>query len=150
MSGAGFAPFGTSPFGIGTPTTSSGREGTLLTDANGTAQGSRNLDARTKQWTFDSNGRTVGMENAGNLVLMYLSTVLNSSAWAGGLNSPGGVIGSNFAARRQSDIRTALKPLTDNRIIRIDRVTVDVKSRPVLTFIDWHNLLLDKSDRTVL
>jgi len=143
MSGAGSSPFGSSPYGIGSPPTSTGRAGTLLTDSVGAPQGSRYINPATRRWEFDSNGRPIGMPNAGHMVLMSLTTVLGSSAWDGGLPAPGGVIGSNFEATRVQEIQNVLKPLVDDGTIEIVSITVNTKSRPVLTTILWKDLISD-------
>jgi hypothetical protein len=114
-----------------------------LTDYKGTPQGSRYINPQTRRWEFDSNGRALGMADAAHMVLMSLTTTLGSAAWFGGLPAPGGVIGANFEAQRKTEVQNVLKPLVDNGTIEVVSITVDVKSRPVLTTILWKDLISD-------
>lgn len=148
MAGAGTAPAGTSPYGYGTPATSGGLEGVPLADAARTTQGSRWINPLTRRWEFGADGRAKGMANVRHLVLMRILTLRDSAAWKGGLEAPGGVIGTNFAAKRADAIRTALADLVTQRLIAIESITVDAKARPVFTRVQWRDLTTNKLDGT--
>ena len=141
MSGFGIAPYGTAPYGLGTPLTAAGNEGNVLPDATGKSQGSRAINSATRRYEFDSNGRAKGQNNTQQLVQLALLTALGSSAMPRLGEAPmGGVIGANFVQRRKTSIQTALADLVNRKLVSIVSIEVDTSRRPILTLVRWRDL----------
>lgn len=129
------------PYGAGTPNTSAGNVGKVLSDGDGAQHGSRFIDSRTRGYAFDSNGRMKGMSNAKHLMLHTLLTVLDSTHVAGfGLREPGGTIGNNFERERETAIRAATSDLVKRGLVEIVSITTNRISRPVYTRVRWRDL----------
>lgn len=144
MSGFGSQPFGSSPYGIGTPAVASELGGSLLRDeTTGQSWGSRKIDPVTKDYVLDDNGRILGMSDGHQLVLLAVSTTKGSSA----MRQLGQDIKSidritnNFVRRVDTTLRAAVQHLVDKELIEVLDVTVDVV-RPGVTLarLRWRDL----------
>jgi len=129
------------PYGVGTPNTAAGNTGKAIDDGEGSQQGSRYIDPRSRAYVINDDGRIKGMPNLRHLVLHTLMTELGSSAQPGlGLKPASGVIGRDIEFRRDSDVRNALADLVNRGLIEVVSVTVDRTSRPVLTLVRFRDL----------
>lgn len=129
MSGSGFGSqgFGSSPYGIGVPSVGNPPGGAVLRDPlTGTSSGSRRIDPVTRDYVLDDNGRTLGMSDVQQLVLMALQTVRNSSAMNGLGQSLGDivVIGDNIERQIASIFENALAHLVARGLVQIISTTV--------------------------
>lgn len=121
MSGAGFQPAGTSSAGIGAPTEGNPQDGVVFTGQDGTSNGSRYIDAITRDYVMDANGRITGMPNVPHLVQFAILTEKNSSA----VRSIGQELKSldritpNFHKRVLGVLTAALQPLIDARLVEV-------------------------------
>lgn len=141
MSGAGDSGAGGAPYGIGTPTTTSGREGLVFTGEDGAQYGSPWIDPQTRQYVFDTNGRRKGMPNVRHLVETVALTLKDSSSLRGyGMPGPAGTIDSNFVARREVEIRQAFKTLVDSKIIEIVAIKIEVKGSRSNEQMQWRDV----------
>ena len=138
------------PYGVGTPNTTAGNTGAPLEDGEGGQQGSRYIDARSRAYVMNSDGRLVGMPNLRHLVLHTILTELGSSAQSGlGLKPASGVIGSDIELRRDADVRSALADLVNRRLIEVVSVKVDRASRPFLTRVTFRDLTTNEDPDVV-
>lgn len=151
MSGFGTMPFGTQPFGLGTPATAGSNAGALLPDVYGVTQGSRYIDSSIRQYTYGANGNSAGMSNTAQLVLMAVLTVAGSSAQTSlGLENPSGVIGPNFVSQQQTKITNALAALVAAKTIAVTAIDVNVTNRPVSTVVRWVDLTTSQEQETAV
>lgn len=128
MLGAGFAPAGTSPAGIGAPSTASAPAGSVFRDPyTGAIRTGRRIDPRTRQYVFDSNGRIEGIDTVPQLVQMAMSTEKGSSAMVSLGHELKKVteITDNFDRRIRDTIDGALDALVKQVMVRIDSVDVE-------------------------
>lgn len=80
MPGFGTEPFGSAPYGLGTPATAAPIEGAIFADpVTGETHGGRLIDPKTKDYVY-KDGRAVGMGNVKQRVLLAVSTEKGSSA----------------------------------------------------------------------
>ena len=141
MPGFGTTPFGSGPYGIGTPATSSTNEGKPLTDAKGVRFGSRYINPRTRQYEMNANGRYVGMSSVQQLVELAALTLIGTSAMqALGEDAPSGVIGTNYVARTTEAIERAFARLVREKLIEINSIDIRPESRPVFRLVRWTDL----------
>lgn len=122
--GFGLQPAGTSPAGVGTPLTGTPIGGKPFVDQFNIQRGTRIIDPKTRQYLFNSDGRTVGEENLRHMVKMRCLTVKGSSAWPGGLESYGGTISTGFEERIKIKLRNALLDMTNALLISIQSIRV--------------------------
>lgn len=142
MAGFGVAPFGSSPYGLGTPaTTAADNSGVVLADDLGVQHGSRYINPRTRQYEYDAHGRAKGMPNVRQLAMLAFLTIEGSSAMADlGIEEASGVIGVNFVARRKEAIQRAFARLTRDKLLTITSIEVDITRRPTFTLVRWKDL----------
>lgn len=149
MTGAGFAPAGVSPAGIGYVAPVSRDRSRALTDATGRRHGSRYIDPKTKQYEVDENGRYRGMPNVAHLVQLAFLTPRGSSALPNlGLAPPSGVLSNGFVPERQAAVRDALAPYVASGLIEIVTIDVDTKRRPAVTLVRWRDLSTLEEEET--
>ena len=144
MSGFGSQPFGSSPYGIGTPSTAPEQGGKILRDLfTGETQGSRRIDPLTKDYVLDDFGRIVGMVDVQQLVLLAVSTDKGSSAvrQLGQDLKKIDRIGTNTVRRIDVTLRAAVQHLVDRDLIEVvdTKVTV-VRPGVVLANLRWRDL----------
>lgn len=141
MSGFGATPFGTGPYGLGTPATSSSNAGVPLPNELGVTQSGRYINPRTRQYEYDANGRAKGMPAVQQLVELAMLTVSGSSAMAPlGEDAPNGVIGTNFVARTTEAIERALARLVSDKLIEITSIEINTANRPIFRVVRWTDL----------
>jgi hypothetical protein len=126
--GFGSQPFGSSPYGIGTPSVATPRGGTLFRSTSGARANARRINPATKDYVLDGNGRILGMPALHQRVLLAVSTERGSSAMRSLGQSLKSIqrISDNFARRVEDDLRTAVKHLTDPRLIEVVDVQISI------------------------
>jgi hypothetical protein len=126
--GFGLCPFGTSPLGFGVPATEDARAGSVLRDEDtGLQTSARSIDPQTRRYTYDANGRALGMSGVRQRVLLAMITDVGTSAVGSlghGLKAIR-VIGSDLQPRVRDVVATALAHMTDTGEITL----VDVEAR---------------------
>jgi hypothetical protein len=147
VSGFGSQPFGSSSFGIGTPALAPFPGGALLRDsATGVSTGSRRIAG--KDYVIDANGRIEGMNDLQQLVLIAVTTVLNSSAMPGLGQSLASisVIGNNFERRVADVLKKSLEHLTSRNLIAIVSIRVRRLKTPGAASIrlQWRDVATQK------
>lgn len=142
--GAGFASAGFSIAGYGSVDSAPAQQPGVLVDANtGLGQNARKVDPVTGRYVRDTYGRVQGMSGAQQLVMMRVGTLLNSSAVPDlGMAAPAGTIGPNALARLDNEVRTAMRDLTDQKIIEIVdvKVTTVLGSKAIRRYFSWRDL----------
>jgi hypothetical protein len=129
MSGFGSQPFGTGPYGLGTPATATSIGGSILRDTTtGESLGSRQIDPLTKDYVLDDNGRLLGMSDVKQLVLIAVSTTKGSSAMRELGHELRSIdrITANFAARVRNTLLAAVQHIVDRRLIEVLDVVVEL------------------------
>lgn len=154
MAGFGSQPFGSSPYGIGTPSTAPAVGGALLRDTfTGETHGGRYIDPYTKDYVLDENGRTLGMSNTKQLVLLAVSTTKGRSAMRTLGNELLGIdrITSNFLARARNALTFAVQHIVDEGLIEVRGVTAEV-IRPGVAFatLQWRDLSTGLDEETLV
>ncbi len=121
MSGAGIQPAGTSSAGIGAPIEGNPQDGVVFEGLDGTSNGSRYIDQRTRDFVMNADGRAQGMPNAAHLVQVAITTELNSSAMTGLGQELKKLdrITPNFQKRVLSVLTQALQHLINAKIIEV-------------------------------
>lgn len=146
MLGAGVAPAGTSPAGIGQPDTTPAQSNVLFPDpVTGLGQTGRYIHPVTRTYTFASDGRTQGYATAQQLVDIALRTVRGQCAIPN-LGQTFTTIqekGPFFNGQVAAAVNTALADLVRARIIQL--VSVDVQNNPnnpdgTIGFVTWRDL----------
>lgn len=123
MAGIGFAPVGnTTPFGFGTPTTAAPPPDTA-------PLGVAFVDPATKDYTLDNSGEYQRMPPTRQRVALALGMQKRSSSVLqdDGLDLPN-KMDASYERVVRSRIRSALAFMTSTGELRIDSITVDVKS----------------------
>jgi len=142
MSGFGSQPYGSSPYGLGTPAVATDLGGSALVN-EGVQQGSRRIDPLTKDYVLDDTGRIAGMSNVHQLVLLAVSTTKGSAAMRtlGHDFKKIERISANFIRRVDTTLRAAVQHLTARGLIEVTGVTVEV-ARPGVGFakLQWRDL----------
>ncbi len=121
MSGAGIQSAGTSSAGIGAPDEGNPQDGVVFTGLDGTSNGSRYIDQRTRDYVIDANGRAQGMPNVPHLVQMAITMERNSSAIRGlgqELKSLDRIT-PNFERRVLGVLTQALQHLIDAKLVEV-------------------------------
>jgi hypothetical protein len=141
--GAGLAPAGLSPAGFGTPATGDAvAPGTPLRQADGTGGQSRYIDAKTRDYAVNGEGRLQGIGGVQGRVQLALTTTLGSSILQTlGLTAWPGVITDAITEQVGDAVRRALKKLTDAGEVSIAAIEV---TRPtanrLVTRVRWTDL----------
>lgn len=136
MAGFGTMAFGTGPFGLGTPTTS-----TAPPDPSGA--GSRYINPATRDYQQDSTTLQLAqMPGLRQRVLLAVMTLRTSSTALPtfGISIPRKVTPS-FVAEVQASVRASLRQMTEvERVIRIDGITVEIgasgRQRVTISYTD--------------
>lgn len=119
MAGFGLLPFGTGPYGFGTPTTGAAPPVG--------AAGSRYINPVTRDYQIDpATGQQAQMPPLRQRVLLAVMTVLRSStALPGmGINLPK-KMGTTYEVETQNAVLLAVRQMTDvEKVMRVDRIDV--------------------------
>jgi hypothetical protein len=78
--GFGSAPYGTGPYGIGTPFAVPSSAGRVLEDETGRQLSGRRINPLTRQYDYASNGRAIGQTTVYQMVQLACRTDESSSA----------------------------------------------------------------------
>lgn len=146
MAGAGIQPAGTTPAGTGSLTLAVAPGGSVLRDPNTSLQqGGRFIDPITRQYTFDSYGRSRGMSEAAQLVFLACTTSKGSAAHVTLGNELFKIdrITDNYAKRVQDIYTAALSDLVARRLISVIDITVNqVTNSPtrLLVYVRFQDL----------
>jgi hypothetical protein len=140
--GAGFAPFGTSSAGFGSPSTTNPFNKTILIDDFGVPGQTRFIDPTTGDYKFNSNGRLVGGNGIQQLVYLALLTVRGSSAMENLGQSFSNVktMGTNYITLVKNEVNKALKDLIDQKKISLIDVNVTRLNNTSRIDIKWKDL----------
>jgi len=144
MPGFGSQPYGSSPYGIGTPTTATSPGGAVLRHPEAATQtGSRRIDPVTRDYVTDENGRTLGMGDVQQLVAIAFATVKNSSAVQGLGQDLSSIesITDNVDRRVAEVIESALAHLTQRKLVELIGVTTTrLHSGALRINVRWRDL----------
>lgn len=154
MSGWGSQPFGSSPYGIGTPAVADALGGSTLRDAStGEQLGSRKIDPATGDYVLDENGRILGMSSITQLVLLAVSTTKGSAAMRqlGQELRKIDRITSNLPRRVDNTLRAAVQHIVNRGLIEVVGTEVEVV-RPgvVLARMRWRDLSSGKTNEAII
>lgn len=148
MSGFGSQPFGSSPYGIGTPAVAEASGGKILRNAS-TGKSTGSLLIENGNYVFDDNGRLLGMDDVKQLVYLAVRTTKGSSAMRelGQTLRKIDRITSNIERRVDATLREAVKHLVDKQLVEVTSVTVEhVREGVVIARMAWRNLLTGDAD----
>ena len=146
--GAGSTPFGSGPYGTGTPTTTPVATGRVLEDTSNAQQGSRFIDPRTKDYVLNADGRFVGQQNTRHLVVHRLSTVLGSSATLAVGHTLGQVERMTQIKSIDTRIRAALSDIEDQMTIEsidISTARSDIAPGRAFIVVKWRDLATNET-----
>jgi len=154
MSGFGSQPFGSTPYGLGTPAVAAELGGKVLrNEQNGESTGSRRIDPVTGDYVLDDNGRILGMDDVKHLVFMAVATDKGSSAMRQLGHELRRIdrITSNFTRRVDSTLRAAVQHLVNRELIEVVGTEVQV-IRPGVAFarLRWRDLETGLEDETIV
>lgn len=151
MAGIGSQPFGSSPYGVGTPDVAADLGGTVLAESGtGSQKGSRYIDPRTGDYALNtSTGRIAGMDDVKQLVLLRMKTTKGSAAYQrlGHELKKIDRITNNVQTRIAATIEEAVEDLVTGGLI--ETVALDIQViRPGVIFarFAWRNLLTGLED----
>lgn len=148
MSGWGSQPFGTSPYGLGTPAVASDLGGSILRDeTTGEARGSRKIDPSTGDYVLDDTGRIAGMSDIHQLVILAVSTTKGSAAVRrlGQELKLIDRITPSTPRRIDATLRAAVQHLVNPGLIEVVDTDVSVvRSGVVLARLHWRDLTTGK------
>lgn len=143
MSAYGTMPFGTGPFGLGTPTS-------LTAPPTGTA-GVRYLNPASRDYEVDpATGQLAQMPSIRQRVLLAVTTLFRSSTAVPtfGIKLPR-KMGTTFPAEADAAVRSALRHLTETEaLIRINSVTTERYGGRARITVAWTDLSTGLEDRT--
>lgn len=128
------APFGTVPFGYGTPAIANPNVGLVFRKTDSSLGNNRFIDPATRDYVIDEEtGRIVGQDAMQQMVYLALVTVKESSAvFDLGQNFTSiKVITANIEAQITNEVKRALNHLTVKKQITINNVFVDVDANHV-------------------
>ncbi len=144
MSGFGNQPYGSSPYGIGTPITATAPGGAVLRETStGSSLGSRLINAETRDYVVDENGRIVGMSDVQQLMQIALGTVKGSSAMLGLGHALAtlDVITDNVERRVATIVDDAVLHLTSRKLVEIlSVVTTRMHAGALHIVVRWRDL----------
>lgn len=142
--GAGNAPAGTAPAGMGTPASGNGT-GLVPFAAlqTGAPMGSRLIDQATKRYVIGADGRMRGMNNIAQMVQIAVTTTLNSSSVRGlGIDlSSAQTLDAGTTNAMNAIYRSALADLINRNLIEL--LSVDVTPFPTsgaYVLVKWRDL----------
>ena len=142
--GFGNQPFGSSPYGIGTPAVYPGLGGAILRDAKtGASLGSRRIDPRTRDYVVDSNGRILGMSKTQQLVYLAVSTTKGSAAMRSLGHELAKIdrISGNFFRRLSTTLHAAVQDLVNSGLIVVLGVRAQlVRPGVVYVALKWRDV----------
>jgi hypothetical protein len=151
--GFGISPFGTCPYGTGTPLAAPIPSGRIFANGATGQEGSRRIHEGTGDYVFDDTGRVLGMSATRQMMLLALSTVKTSAATANLGHELRKIldIGPDFERRVRNAVESACKHLTDAGLvglveIRQDRFTNEgtTQERGVRIVVRWVDLQTDE------
>lgn len=152
--GLGLFPFGTTPYGVGSPAPAPSLGGNILTDpATGESTGSLYIDPITGDYVLDGYGRLRGMDDVKQLVLLSVKTTLGSAGFLSLGNTLKSIdrITSNIEQRVDSALRECVRRLTDAGLIEVVGIDVQLpKPGTVFARFRWRNLLTNSEDVELL
>lgn len=155
--GFGLCPFGTVPFGFGTPATFDNNIGSPLLKEDGSQGTAIFLDPATGDYVLNADtNEYIGMDVVEQMVYLALNTVRGSAflETLGQGFSTIRVISKNIQVRVEDEVRIALSALISDKLIELVAVEVSVKQlshvgKPAIT-IHWRNLADDELRETEL
>lgn len=154
MSGFGSQPFGSSPYGLGTPSTAPSVGGVVLRDAfTGESTGSRKIDPFTGDYSVDAHGRILGMSDTQQLVLMAVRTDKGSSAMRSLGHSLRSIerITTNFTRRVDAELRAAVQHIVNRGLIAVLETSVElVRPGVALARLRWRDLAAGVEQETLI
>lgn len=154
MAGFGISPYGTTPFGLGTPAVAATVGGKLLNDAaTGTQSGSRFLDPVTGDYVVDGFGRIKGMDDLRQLVLLRVKTTIGTSTMTTLGNTLKSIdrITNNIDRRVDSILRASLQDIVDGGLIEVTEVKVEVvRPGTVYARLRWRSLITGLDDEAAV
>ncbi len=125
--GFGSSGFGSSPYGLGTPSDTDPNGGAILRNAfTAKSQGSRRINPYTRDYVLDAFGRIEGMDTVQQLVLLAVSTELGSSSMTELGHDLKSIdrITTNFERRVDSVLREALAQVIADRLVEVQGIKV--------------------------
>lgn len=144
MSGFGSQPFGSSPYGIGTPATAPEQGGALLRDTvTGQTRGARRIDPLARDYVLDENGRLLGVDNIKQLVQLAISTSRGSAAMRrlGQALREIDRVSPNFQRRVDQALREAVQHLVNDDLIEVVGTEVQIlRSGVAFARLRWRDL----------
>jgi hypothetical protein len=151
--GAGLAPFGTAPAGVGLPVSSPALAAAGYGLSTTGAVSSIEIDPVTRDTVFDAYGSETGMADTAQRVWMLCETVQGSRANypTSGLAKPLKAGGDDLVLVVEGLFRQALAPVVDDGSITIDSVTVETDPlRPtyVYALVEWTELRTNSKQTT--
>lgn len=147
--GLGTSPFGTSPLGSGSPTTSDALVGIGYHTSPTGVVSSVQIDPLTHDIVVDDFGNEVPMSDAGQRVYCLCMTLAGSRIDFPDGFSPPKAAGADEFQRTVEDIyRTALAPATIDGTIRIDEITTEVNGTRGYAQVKWTDLTTSKQTTT--
>ncbi len=129
------APFGTVPFGYGTPAIANPNVGLVFRKTDSSLGNNRFIDPSTRDYVIDTEtGRIVGQDAMQQMVYLALVTVKESSAvFDLGQNFTSiKVITENIEAQITNEVKRALNHLTVKKQITINNIFVERDDRNVI------------------
>jgi hypothetical protein len=150
--GFGSQPFGSTPYGLGSPATAPARGGALLRDATtGQSRGSRKINPSTRDYELDEYGRLLGMSDVHQLVLLAVSTTKGSAAMRTLGHELRKIerISANFIRRVESALTTAVQHLVDAGLVEVVDVEVElVRPSVARARLRWRDLTTGLDEET--
>lgn len=151
MLGLGVCPCGVSVLGVGQLDSAEATAATVLIQtSDGTPQAARQI--AQGQYVYDDEGRIAGMDPVQQLVLLAISTKLNSSAVEGmGMADIPDRIRPGMEKELQSIVDEAVRDLYNQGLIKSLGISVERAGQSAVrvSFL-WRDLLGGKERRTVL
>lgn len=144
MSGIGNSPFGSGPFGVGTPIAAPTPGGAIFRDPKtGESRTGRYIDPETGRYAFDEFGRVLGQATVPQLVQIAYATVRGSSVIAslGNRLSTLQTIGSDYAKRIDTLLREPVADLVNAKQMAITKIDVQrLGTSSVIARVYWRDL----------
>lgn len=144
MAGAGAQSAGDSSAGTGSPDSPTSYGGRILRDSTtGLTVDARAIDPVARDFVMDANGRLLGMGGVRQMVVLAVSTELESSAQREVGRDFRSIdrMTNDFEQRVDRRLRAALQRLVDAGLIQIQRiVTVRLGTGKSFTRLYWRDL----------